>query len=334
MTNLNYHCPICETKSGKILGQLKYMLFDDSNLPENINVVSCEKCGFVFNDRTFTQKDLNIISSKYLQNKNIFNDRVENKNKKLSHVLEHIVDLKTVLNSLSDIISKDDIIYIEVPDASRYDFLGNPLRMFYYTHINHFDIYSLKKLFESNGYEITDNGYNFYKENDLCIPSIYINVIKESNNTKINKLINNIKKFFIINKKPTFALANKINAWFDDEQYNNLDDNNILKDLVSNENKVIYIWGLGIHTNLILGMSPLKDYLYRMYFIDSNKEIQKREMTGKIIHDTDILYNATKDDVVIIGSPTHSKEMHEQLINKIGFKGQVIIIEFGNIRLE
>lgn len=309
-------CPICETENINIIGQLKYMLFDDSPLSDKIDIISCSKCGFVRYNPLSVQKN-------YEQYKNTdILDHIPGSKYEYSHILEHIVDLKSTLYKIRNKLKKDEKIYIEVPDANEYDYRKNknPLRYFYISHINHFDKISLNNLLYSNYFKEVDSGHCMYKEGNLEIPSIWGVYSKVDGFIDGKRAINH-----------DFSLSNKIKSWFNNNIINNLDNNNILANLASSA-KVIYIWGIGIHTQMILGMSPLKDCFHRIYFIDNNKKNQEKTISEKTVHDTSILHNATKDDIVIIGSPTHSKIMYEQLTDKIGFKGQVIIIEFGTIR--
>lgn len=58
----------------------------------------------------------------------------------LSHVLEHLVDIKPVMLAIRKLLSPNGLIYLETPDASRYsasDFV--PFYFFDSEHINHFD---------------------------------------------------------------------------------------------------------------------------------------------------------------------------------------------------
>ena len=57
----------------------------------------------------------------------------------LSHVLEHIRDLHPAFKGLRRLLREGSIVYIEVPDASRYhEFLNAPFQDFNSEHINHF----------------------------------------------------------------------------------------------------------------------------------------------------------------------------------------------------
>ena len=57
----------------------------------------------------------------------------------LSHVLEHVRDLHSALDGLRQLLHRGSLVYIEVPDATRYgDFVNAPFQDFNTEHINHF----------------------------------------------------------------------------------------------------------------------------------------------------------------------------------------------------
>jgi len=70
----------------------------------------------------------------------------------LSHVLEHLEDLKGAAQNFSRLLRPGGMIYIEVPDASRYsEFLIAPFQDFNTEHINHFSHKSLRRLMSTVG---------------------------------------------------------------------------------------------------------------------------------------------------------------------------------------
>jgi SAM-dependent methyltransferase len=57
----------------------------------------------------------------------------------LSHVLEHVQDLDVAMNNVVSLLKPNGVLYVEVPDASRYiDYLYAPFQDFNTEHINHF----------------------------------------------------------------------------------------------------------------------------------------------------------------------------------------------------
>jgi len=85
----------------------------------------------------------------------------------LSHVMEHVVDLKDSLTSARSLLKPGGLVYIETPDASRY--AGLSLVPFYFfdpEHINHFDVNSLTNLCGSVGLSVVNSG-----QRDFALPS-------------------------------------------------------------------------------------------------------------------------------------------------------------------
>lgn len=65
----------------------------------------------------------------------------------LSHVLEHLEDLRGAAWNFARLLRPGGMVYIEVPDASRYsEFLIAPFQDFNTEHINHFSHHSLRRL--------------------------------------------------------------------------------------------------------------------------------------------------------------------------------------------
>lgn len=77
----------------------------------------------------------------------------------LSHVLEHVRDLKPALDYLKTFMRAGGVLYVEVPDASRYtDFAWSPFQDFNTEHINHFSLVSLANLLRQCGFDPVSSG--------------------------------------------------------------------------------------------------------------------------------------------------------------------------------
>jgi SAM-dependent methyltransferase len=71
----------------------------------------------------------------------------------LSHVLEHVRDLREAINTVRVLVKPNGLLYIEVPDATRYqECLIAPFQDFNVEHINHFSPKSLNALAASSGF--------------------------------------------------------------------------------------------------------------------------------------------------------------------------------------
>lgn len=71
----------------------------------------------------------------------------------ISHVLEHVLDIRGALAHASRVLAPGGLVYVEVPDAQRYvDFLAAPFQDFNTEHINHFGAAGLENLFAAAGF--------------------------------------------------------------------------------------------------------------------------------------------------------------------------------------
>ena len=74
----------------------------------------------------------------------------------LSHVLEHVVDLRATLDRVRPLLAEPGgLLYVEVPDASRYtEHLVSPFQDFNVEHINHFSPETLRRLLAQAGFQL------------------------------------------------------------------------------------------------------------------------------------------------------------------------------------
>jgi SAM-dependent methyltransferase len=71
----------------------------------------------------------------------------------LSHVLEHVRDVKPALETLKRFMSSQALLYVETPDAERYAaFAWSPFQDFNSEHINHFSLTALDNLVRQAGF--------------------------------------------------------------------------------------------------------------------------------------------------------------------------------------
>lgn len=77
----------------------------------------------------------------------------------LSHVLEHIHDLQGSANCIENLMADAGVLYIEVPDATRYgEYLHAPFQDFNTEHINHFSLICLSNLFPRHRFSLLNEG--------------------------------------------------------------------------------------------------------------------------------------------------------------------------------
>jgi hypothetical protein len=77
----------------------------------------------------------------------------------LSHVVEHLVDVREALFAVRDLLADDGVCYVEVPDAGRY--VVDAFVPFYFfdsEHINHFDRSTLRNLARATAFDVLSDG--------------------------------------------------------------------------------------------------------------------------------------------------------------------------------
>ena len=55
--NVRRHCPICASKTAKLLHTQTFSLYEGHSLPATYDIVACDSCSFVYNESGATQKD-------------------------------------------------------------------------------------------------------------------------------------------------------------------------------------------------------------------------------------------------------------------------------------
>jgi hypothetical protein len=93
----------------------------------------------------------------------------------LSHVMEHVRDLRPTIERVRELLNPAGWIYIEVPDAVRYEaFLVAPFQDFNTEHINHFSTISLANLCRRAGFLPTSGGIKeIFSAKDMPYPAMF-----------------------------------------------------------------------------------------------------------------------------------------------------------------
>jgi SAM-dependent methyltransferase len=85
----------------------------------------------------------------------------------LIHVLEHIVDPVPFLEEIKEVLSKEGLLYIEVPDASEFDNLSKGHNEFSSDHVYFYDLTSLREITSRAGFEMKHSFYTHYEDRNL-----------------------------------------------------------------------------------------------------------------------------------------------------------------------
>jgi len=225
----------------------------------------------------------------------------------LTHVLEHIRDLKTAVENISRLVKDGGIVYIEVPDASRYpEFYVVPYYYIDSEHINHLDSDSLNNLFAQFGYRLVSD---IKKELVVTSSQKYpaVGVFFE----RINQNISEIKK--------SLSVANSILAHIEKSKKDQMFS---LIDALATEQKEIIVWGVGSLTQRLLSDTQL-DKCNIVAFIDNDSKKVGTEIVGKKILSSKALEGY--DSAILVCAAIKSSEIAKQ-IRSVDPKREIIFI--------
>lgn len=226
----------------------------------------------------------------------------------LSEVLEHIVDLNEVLAKINDILSKNGLLFIEVPDSGKWEFQNSaPFQQFSVEHINYFSQCSLGNLLTKNGFETVAVLQKDYVSEKIIEPVIMILARKrigDKDNPAIQKdtvqpLRNYVDKCLDIDKKVKASIH----------------------DALSNIDKVI-VWGVGTHTLRLLGQGL--DVSKIKYFVDSNTRYIGKTIDGLGIKAPEDIQDM--EAPILISTFFYQEEITNQIRNTLHLKNPIITI--------
>ena len=93
----------------------------------------------------------------------------------LAHVLEHVLDPAAAVKSVSACLADGGVLYLEVPDPSRYhEFVYSPFQEFNTEHINHFSHTALGNLLTRRGFRAVSEVSKLMRCSEDCyFPALY-----------------------------------------------------------------------------------------------------------------------------------------------------------------
>ncbi|BAY13506.1 class I SAM-dependent methyltransferase [Calothrix sp. NIES-2098] len=229
----------------------------------------------------------------------------------LSGVLEHIRDLDKALSRLSNMLAVEGILFIDVPDASRFSvYTDAPFQQFSMEHINFFSPVSLSRLMRN---------FNFVEL--LSLQETY----PQSDNTTSTSVMGIYKK--IENSYPVFLLRDQVteidlSTYIKQSQQIEYSIHKIINDLVD-KNSPILVWGTGTHTLRLMETSRLSQAKISA-FIDSNHRYQAKKLFNiPIISPYDI---KNQHEPILISSRVFQESIKIQIREILKLDNDLIVL--------
>ena len=228
-------------------------------------------------------------------------------------VLEHLCDLENSLYKIRELLSTNGLLFIEVPDVTRFEFYTSvyaPYMEFSVEHINYFSPQSLKTLLSVYGFDTVSLERDVYDGENKDKNYVIRGVFRKRN------LIE--KQFIEFDIDTIIGLMNYISTSKQAEDYTL----QIVNMLVEDEIPVI-IWGIGSHTLRLLAISELVKAKI-VAFVDSNINYQGKKLNGIPILLPSELDN--KKDIILISTRVYQNKIVNQIRNELKLKNQIITL--------
>jgi SAM-dependent methyltransferase len=230
----------------------------------------------------------------------------------LSHVLEHVVDVRQTMNALHGLIAAAGIVYVEAPDAARY--VQHPFVPFYYfdtEHINHFDTASLSNLAATSRFRVVDSGQ---KELVVGEQQLYPAVWVILTPAEIDAAI-----------VPSIGLRERLLAYVEQSSVRN----DTALERLAVEERSIALWGAGSHSQRLLKESALGRCRI-VAVVDRDRVKHGQKFAGVEIQSPEAgLSGLGPDVVIVIASVLHAKDIAGDL-NRLGIRNEFIVANGGS----
>ncbi len=228
----------------------------------------------------------------------------------LSNILEHVRDLKPALLRLCDVLADNGMVYVQVPDASRFANRDDaPFQEFSTEHINFFSAVSLANLMRSAGFLARLIESNAYHQ-EQCDPMPLVDGIFQ----RVSEAASPLERDDIT--EPELRRYVRGSQEVDDRI------RRVIGDIVSRDETII-VWGVGTHTLRLLSTSRLGDANIAA-FVDSNPHYQGKTLQGVPILAPAVLQKMPQ--AILVSSRVFQRNIEDQIRNVLKLDNRLYLL--------
>lgn len=227
----------------------------------------------------------------------------------LSHVLEHVRDMREAVQGLNSLLHPDSVVYAEVPDATRYeDYCYAPFQEFNTEHINHFSDATMTSLLEMNSLEMIAGGKKLIQLSEkMHYPAVY-------------GLFRPARRSRIFRKDARLLVCMQLYIRRSSQM---MADLKAQLDRYVRTTPELVVWGTGELTHKLLRYTALRDATIAA-FVDSNPIHHGKLLRGVEIRAPQRI--ASMDCPILISTLLHHVEIAEQ-IRSLGLKNKILFLQ-------
>jgi SAM-dependent methyltransferase len=230
----------------------------------------------------------------------------------LSHVMEHVLDIPQAMEALVKVTADGGLLYVEVPDATRYDqYLFVPFQDFNTEHINHFSLMCLENLMVAWGFDpVTAGSLLLQAGPDMPYPAIYGIWRKTHKQGGFNKIVEDkhlvdaISSYIMHSRE----LMDRLVA--------------TLKSAVAQEGRVI-LWGAGQLCFKLLAEAALHSRTV-VAIVDSNPVVQGRSICGIPVLPPEAV--AAYPEAIVITSILHQEAIRKTIASDWHLTNKIVLL--------
>ena len=226
----------------------------------------------------------------------------------LTGVMEHIRDLDRAVGQFRRLLRKGGRVYLEVPDASRYEArLDAPFQEFSIEHINFFSQTSLANLMRVQGFRRLGTGHVMRPLHEVTCPSVF-------------GVFEYAAEDSAIEKDPDTEAG--LRLYIEDCTKEDARIKLAIQQSLTPGERMI-VWGVGTHTLRLLangGLEPARILL----FVDSNPHYQQQEVCGiPVVSPRDL---QARPEPILISSRSSQRAIQTQIRDSLGLKNPLILL--------
>jgi 2-polyprenyl-3-methyl-5-hydroxy-6-metoxy-1,4-benzoquinol methylase len=227
----------------------------------------------------------------------------------INSVLEHICDLDDSLAALRNLLKPGGLLWIEVPDVSRFaEFASVAFQQFSMEHINFFSSISLTNLLRKNGFEVEAIWHNTRRLEEIRDPALST-LFRRSEDVAVNRDYDHeTKRSLLEYLESSYQVDSGVLR--------------VINEIVESGRGII-VWGVGTHTQRLLATSRLGQANIKA-FIDSNPNYQGKSIGGVPVLSPDALSGL--GEPVLISSRLYQNEIADEIRGKRKLQNDIILL--------